>query len=102
LYNQAADESLAVGHHRFSGAAGARLTNLAPRAMPFGLVFLDEGGAVWTVQINQSAGAGASRSLVFCRPSFFDPAERRSLEQVPDCWPECSDEELRALLGSAR
>lgn len=69
--------------------------------MPFGLVFLDQGGVVWTVDVRQSGTAG-DRSLVFCRPSFLDPAEQRSLDAVPECWPECSDEELRALLGVAR
>ena len=71
--------------------------------MPFGLVFLDEGGSVWTADVRQSgAASGSGRSLVFCRPSFFDPAEQRAIDAVPECWPECSDEELRALLGSAR
>ena len=71
--------------------------------MPFGLVFLDDGGVVWTVDVRQSGStAEGARSLVFCRPSFFDPAEQRALDNVPDCWPECSDIELRALLGTAR
>lgn len=69
--------------------------------MPFGFVFLDEGGAVWTVDVRESK-SGPERSLVFCRPSFFDPAEQRAIQGIPDCWPECSDEELRALLGAAR
>lgn len=69
--------------------------------MPFGLVFLDQGGTVWTVDVRHAA-SGGDRLLVFSRPSFLEPAEQRSLERVPECWPECSDEELRALLGSAR
>lgn len=68
--------------------------------MPFGLVFLDQGGSVWTVDVRQASGG--TRSLVFCRPSFLEPAEQRALDAVPECWPECSDEELRALLGVAR
>jgi hypothetical protein len=70
--------------------------------MPFGLVFLDEGGSVWTVGVRQAPATEGVRSLVFSRPSFFEPAEQRALDDVPDCWPECSDEELRALLGAAR
>lgn len=68
--------------------------------MPFGLVFLDEGGAVWTVDV-RSAASSEEKSLVFCRPSFFDPAEQRAIDGVPDCWPECTDQELRTLLDSA-
>lgn len=70
--------------------------------MPFGFVFLDDGGAVWTVDVRQPGESGGPRSLVFSRPSFLDPAEQRALDAVPDCWPECSEEELRALLGTAR
>lgn len=69
--------------------------------MPFGFVFLDGGGAVWTVGVRPSAEP-SERTLVFSRPSFLDPAEQRSIPGLPDCWPECSDEELRALLGEAR
>jgi hypothetical protein len=69
--------------------------------MPFGFVFLDGGGAVWTVDVRPSTGP-SERSLVFSRPSFLEPREQRSIAGIPDCWPECSDEELRALLGDAR
>lgn len=70
--------------------------------MPFGFVFRDEGGAVWTVGVRQSQESNGGRALIFCRPSFLEPAEQRALDDVPDCWPECSDEELRALLDTAR
>jgi hypothetical protein len=69
--------------------------------MPFGLVFLDQGGEVWTVDVRQTE-SGGGRALVFCRPSFLDPAEQRAVDGVPDCWPDCSDEELRELLTVAR
>lgn len=70
--------------------------------MPFGLVFLDDGGDVWTVDVRHTDTAGGARTLVFSRPSFLEPAEQRALDAVPDCWPDCSDHELRALLGVAR
>jgi hypothetical protein len=70
--------------------------------MPFGLVFIDDGGDVWTVDVRQVDPANSGRTLVFSRPSFVEPAEQRALDAVPECWPDCSDHELRALLDAAR
>lgn len=70
--------------------------------MPFGLVFLDHGGDVWTVDVRHADATDTGRTLVFSRPSFLEPREQRALTGVPDCWPDCSDEELRALLDAAR
>ena len=67
--------------------------------MAFGIVFLDNAGDVWTVDTQSSREN--ERSLLFSRPSFVDPAEQRALDGVPDCWPNCTGEELRAFLGAA-
>jgi hypothetical protein len=67
--------------------------------MAFGIVFLDSTGDVWTVDAKSSPEH--ERSLLFSRPSFLEPAEQRSLDGIPDCWPNCSGEELRAFLGAA-
>jgi hypothetical protein len=68
--------------------------------MGFGLVFRDEAGDVWTVDVHASEGERA-RSLLFSRPSFLDPSEQRALDGIPACWPNCSDDELRAFLEAA-
>ena len=68
--------------------------------MAFGLVFLDHAGELWTVDV-QAADADRRRSLLFSRPSFLSPSEQRALETIPDCWPNCSDDELRMLLEEA-
>jgi hypothetical protein len=67
--------------------------------MPFGIVFLDDTGDVWTVDVLNSEDR--RRSLVFSRPSFLEPAEQRALEGIPECWPNCTGEELRAFLEAA-
>jgi hypothetical protein len=69
--------------------------------MPFGLVFLDHDGDVWTVDVRPVPTDEARKLMLFSRPSFVEPAEQRSLEGVPPCWPDCTDEELRGLLVSA-
>jgi hypothetical protein len=69
--------------------------------MPFGLVFLDHDGEVWTVDIRPAPSQQGRRSLLFSRPSFLEPAEQRALEEVPACWPNCTGEELRAFLEAA-
>ena len=66
--------------------------------MPFGLVFLDHDGEVWTVDVRLSEGEPGERSLLFSRPTFLEPAEQRAFEGVPSCWPNCSEDELRGLL----
>jgi hypothetical protein len=68
--------------------------------MGFGLVFRDDTGVVWTVDV-QSADAQRGRSLVFSRPTFLEPSEQRALDGIPACWPNCSDEELRQFLEAA-
>jgi len=70
--------------------------------MAFGLVFLDDGGEVWTVDVRLPGGEQGRRSLVFSRPSFLDPAEQWALNDVPECWPNCADDELRGFLAAAR
>jgi hypothetical protein len=67
--------------------------------MAFGLVFLDPGGAVWTVDVETADER--NRRLLFSRPSFLEPAEQRTLNEIPPCWPNCSDEELQDLLDVA-
>jgi hypothetical protein len=69
--------------------------------MPFGLVFLDDDGDVWTVDVRPAQSEQGRRSMLFSRPSFIEPTEQRSLEEVPPCWPNCSDDELRAFLAAA-
>jgi hypothetical protein len=69
--------------------------------MPFGLVFLDHDGEVWTVDARLSDAERGERSLLFSRPTFIEPAEQRAFEGVPSCWPNCSADELRVFLGSA-
>lgn len=68
--------------------------------MAFGLVFRDGTGEVWTVDA-QTADPERGRFLIFSRPSFLDPSEQRALDGVPECWPNCTDEELRAFLEAA-
>jgi len=68
--------------------------------MAFGLVFLDVGGEVWTVDV-QSADE-RNRWLLFSRPSFLEPREQRTLNEIPACWPNCSHEELRRSGGGGR
>ena len=67
--------------------------------MAFGIVFLDNDGDVWTVDAKSSPES--ERSLLFSRPSFVEPTEQRLLDGIPDCWPNCTGEELRAFLGAA-
>ena len=69
--------------------------------MPFGLVFLDNDGDVWTVDVHLSETERGERSLLFSRPSFIEPAEQRAFEGVPSCWPNCSGDELRGFLEAA-
>ena len=68
--------------------------------MAFGLVFRDGTGEVWTVDA-QTTDPERGRFLIFSRPSFLDPSEQRALDGVPECWPNCTDEELRAFLEAA-
>jgi len=68
--------------------------------MAFGLVFRDGDGEVWTVDALMH-DPERGRSLIFSRPSFVDPSEQRALDGIPDCWPNCTDEELRAFLEAA-
>ena len=67
--------------------------------MAFGLVFLDETGEVWTVDALSSDKE--RRALLFSRPSFLQPMEQRALDGIPECWPNCTGEELRAFLEAA-
>jgi len=69
--------------------------------MPFGLVFLDRDGDVLTVDVRPAATEQGHRSLLFSKPSFLQPFEQRSLDEVPPCWPDCTGEELRAFLAAA-
>jgi hypothetical protein len=69
--------------------------------MPFGLVFLDDDGDVWTVDIRPAQSEQGHRALLFSRPSFIEPAEQRALEEVPPCWPDCTSDELRGYLAVA-
>jgi hypothetical protein len=55
---------------------------------------------VWTVDV-RSADPQRARALVFSRPSFVEPSEQRALDEIPACWPNCTDEELRAYLEAA-
>ena len=68
--------------------------------MAFGLVFRDGAGEVWTVDA-QMQDAERRRFLIFSRPSFLEPSEQRALDGIPECWPNCTDEELRAFLEAA-
>jgi hypothetical protein len=70
--------------------------------MPFGIVFLDEEGATWTVGPLPGEGPGAVRGLRFCRPSFLTPEEAYELTGVPEGWPSISASELRRALARAR
>jgi hypothetical protein len=70
--------------------------------MAFGLVFLDNDGAVWTVDVRQAGAEHSARLLLFSRPSFLDPAEQLALDDVPACWPNCNGDDLRGLLAAAR
>lgn len=69
--------------------------------MPFGLVFLDHDGGVWTVDVRPAPTEQGRRSLLFSRPTFIDPAEEYALDDVPACWPNCTSDELRAFLAEA-
>jgi hypothetical protein len=69
--------------------------------MAFGLVFLDQDGGVWTVDVRPVPSQEGQRLLLFSRPSFVEPTEQHSLNEVPPCWPDCSGEELRSLLVAA-
>lgn len=71
-------------------------------SMAFGLVFLDHGGEVWTVDVRLPGAEKGGRALVFSRPSFLAPTEQRALDQVPPCWPNCCSDELRDFLAAAR
>jgi hypothetical protein len=67
--------------------------------MAFGIVFVDTAGDVWTVDAQSSPEH--ERSLLFSRPSFVEPTEQRALEGIPDCWPNCTGDELRVFLHAA-
>jgi hypothetical protein len=69
--------------------------------MAFGLVFQDNLGDVWTVDVRLSPADHGRRSLLFSRPSFVAPEEQRAFEGVPECWPNCTGDELRAFLEAA-
>jgi hypothetical protein len=70
--------------------------------MPFGLVFLDHDGDLWTVDVRSpQLKEPGRRSLRFSRPTFLEPTEQRELDDVPPCWPDCTDDELRAFLAAA-
>lgn len=68
--------------------------------MAFGLVFRDDTGEVWTVDA-RTTEPERGRFLIFSRPSFLDPSEQRALDRIPECWPNCTDEELRVFLEAA-
>ena len=70
--------------------------------MAFGIVFLDEQGATWTVGPFGGESAGATRGLRFCRPSFLGPEEEYELSDIPTGWPSCTAGELRTALARAR
>lgn len=70
--------------------------------MAFGLVFLDESGATWTVGPVAGPVPGTIRGLRFCRPSFLGPVEEYELNEIPCPWPSCTSAELRVALASAR
>ena len=68
--------------------------------MAFGLVFRDGTGDVWTVDA-QTHDPDRGRFLIFSRPSFLEPSEQRAFDGIPECWPNCTDEELRLFLEAA-
>ena len=70
--------------------------------MAYGLVFLDDNGAIWTVGPIAGPAPGTLRGLRFCRPSFFRPEEEYELSAVPEGWPSCTAVELRGALARAR
>lgn len=70
--------------------------------MAFGLVFLDDSGATWTVGPLAGPVPGTIRGLRFCRPSFLGPEEEYELAEIPAGWPSCSAGELRVALAHAR
>ena len=70
--------------------------------MAFGLVFLDDNGATWTVGPLAGPHPGTIRGLRFCRPSFLGPEEEYELAEVPTGWPACTSGELRLALAHAR
>jgi hypothetical protein len=70
--------------------------------MAFGLVFLDDAGATWTVGPLAGQAPGSIRGLRFCRPSFLRVEEEYELGAVPAGWPSCSTGELRIALAEAR
>ena len=69
--------------------------------MPFGLIAVDENGQTWIVDVVRSAETGHPNGLCFARPSFIDPVELRFTGSVPECWPNCSADVLRATLSQA-
>src|SRR5438132_826610 len=87
--------------HERRRTACAKFTGRLPTSMAFGLVFLDHGGEVWTVDVRLPGGQPGGRSLVFSRPSFLAPTEQRALDDVPPRWPDrghaCSRPAVEAL-----
>jgi hypothetical protein len=70
--------------------------------MAFGLVFLDHDGDVWTVDVRPAPPPETGRRFLrFSRPSFLEPSEQRELDDVPPCWPDCTDDDLRGFLAAA-
>lgn len=70
--------------------------------MTFGLIFLDDDGATWTVGPLPGEAPGATTGLRFCRPSFLEPVEEVHVRPLPDGWPSCSVDEFRRALARAR
>lgn len=69
--------------------------------MAFGLAVLDDQGRVWTVDVKRCPVTHTTLGLHFSRPSFIEPLEQRYLANVPECWPSCDGEQLRAALRLA-
>ena len=65
------------------------------------LIFLDDAGAAWSVQPITGNKPGSICGLRFSRPSFLEPIEERTSENVPACWPNCTPHTLRDLLRTA-
>lgn len=69
--------------------------------MSFGIVFVDDSGRVWTAEGTYCAKSHRLLGVLFSRPTFLNPVERRFLDSAPECWPNCCREELNTLLQRA-
>ena len=69
--------------------------------MPFGLVVVDDTGQVWTVDAERCSVTHSLLGLCFSTPTFIEPKEQRYVRHVPECWPTCAPDLLRAALRLA-